>query len=309
MNNRSHNSTHPVTARSNRFHAAALSTAMTAALLASPLSQALEISPGDYEPLPDQLNLAILYLNTTSGKELYSDGKKVNDNFKLDTQVAIVRLLHNIDLANGVKMEPQVVIPSGSLKTSGDADVLGDASGLGDIIFGLPFKWTLEGDSKNVFALAPFVYAPTGNYDKDQALNMGENRWRFLLQSTYIHHFNSQWALDSAVDVSKTTTNSDFNGGQSDLKQATRYELQSYLRYDLGGGNLLGAGFGHIGGAEREVDGVNQDDALSTTYFRATLSYFVAPQWQLQGLVGKDVKVEEGIKQDFQGQLRITRVF
>ena len=281
---------------------------LSAALL-SPSALALEISPGDYEPLPDQLNLAILYLNTTSGSDLYSNGKKVSDDFKLETNVAIVRLLHNIDLANGVKMEPQVVIPYGSLTTSGAANVLGDADGLGDIIFGLPFKWTLAGDSKNVFALAPFVYAPTGAYDKDQALNMGDNRWRFLLQSTYIHHFNAQWALDSAIDVSKTTANDEFNGGQSTLKQSTRYELQSYLRYDLGGGSLLGAGFGHISGAERNVDGVDQNDALSTTYFRATLSHFVAPTWQLQGLLGKDVKVEEGIKQDFQGQLRITHVF
>lgn len=290
---------------STRFVSASL---LGAGLLASVATHALEITPGDYEPLPDQLNLAILYLNTTSGSDLYADGKKVSDNFTLDTQVSIVRLLHNIDLASGVKMEPQVVIPYGSLQTSGDANVLGDASGLGDIILGLPFKWTLDNSSKDVFALAPFVYTPTGQYDKNQALNMGENRWRFLMQSTFIHHFNSRWALDSAVDVSWVTANSDYNGS-SELKQGMRHELQSYLRYAINDKTLLGAGLGHVGGAEKTIDGIDQNDAMSTTYFRSTLSYFVAPQWQLQGLFGKDIKVKEGIKQDSQLQLRITRVF
>ncbi|WP_051218929.1 transporter [Oceanobacter kriegii] len=280
-----------------------------AGLLLSGLTQALEISVGDYEPLPDQLNLAIVYLNTTSSSSLYADGKEVDGDFQLDTNVALLRVLHNIELPNGVMMEPQVVIPYGSVSTSGDqGQALGDSDGLGDIVLGLPFKWTLDNGQKDVFALAPFVYVPTGDYDKDRAVNFGENRWRFLLQSTYIKHFNEKWALDSAVDVTYHTTNDSYMGN-SEEKKSLRYELQSYLRYAPSGKTMFGLGLGHINGAETEVDDVKQDNALATTYFRATASHFVAPDWQLQGLLGKDLKVEQGFKQGTQFQLRIVKVF
>lgn len=291
------------------YNAITLTGLLSAGLLYSVSTQALEISVGDYEPLPDQLNLAILYLNTTSGSDYYNKGKKVSDNFKLDTQVAIVRLLHNIELSNGVMMEPQIVVPYGSLTTSGEANVLGDADGQGDAILGLPFKWTLNTANKDVLALAPFLYTPSGNYDKSQELNMGENRWRLLLQSTYIRHFNAHWALDSAADASWYSANNDYQNGTSKLEQGMRYELQSYLRYKMDDNTMLGAGLGHIGGAERRINGVSQNDSQSTTYLRATISHFVAPQWQLQGLFGKDLEVKQGIKQDTQFQLRIVRVF
>nr|WP_247904284.1 phenylacetaldoxime dehydratase family protein [Pseudomonas syringae group genomosp. 3] len=197
----------------------------------------------------------------------------------------------------------------GHLKDDGEANSLGQTTGTGDLILGAPVKWTLSTAHKDVFSLAPYLYAPTGSYDNDDALNLGENRWRLLLQAAYIHHFNEKWALDTAADVSWFSHNTDYGPGSATLEQKTRYEYQAYLRYNLSPQTHFAFGGGYINGGENRVGGINQDDRLSTTYVRISATHMLTTSVQIQAVIGRDVEVEQGFMEKSRLNLRLAKLF
>lgn len=280
-----------------------------AALLLAALNapaQALEFSPGDYEMLPDGQNLFLTYLQYSHSDAYYAQDQRVDANYKLKSDVTLLRFIHAFRPADNISIEPQAIVPFGRADAYGDASGLGSSSGIGDAIIGIPVKITPNA-RQDVFALAPFIYLPTGVYDQDKALNLGENRWRFLLQGVWIHHFSPHWAFDTGADVSWVTKNDDYAG--QTLQQKPRYEYQAYLRYDFNPRTRVGFGGGWITGAESSLDGTPQHDRLNTTYARVSVAHFFTPSVQLLTVVGKDLKVEQRFKQDLNLTLRLGVLF
>lgn len=272
-------------------------------------AHALEITAGDYEPLPPGASALLLYFQHAQSSDFYQNGRKVSDRFKLRTDVSLLRYIHSFGLAENVVVEPQFILPYGHLHASGDASALGQTTGVGDLIVGAPVKWTLNTTNKDIFSLAPYLYLPTGSYDRDDALNLGENRWRVLLQAAYIHHFNAQWSLDTAADVSWVSHNHDYTSAGLTLKQQTRYEYQAYLRYNLSPFTHFGVGGGRIEGGRSTVESVGQDDRADTTYVRLMATHLFAPSWQAQIEVGRDIQVEQGFKEEARLNLRLAKLF
>ncbi|WP_103754230.1 transporter [Pseudomonas syringae] len=275
----------------------------------STVTHALEITAGDYEPLPVGMNALLVYAQHAESSDFYSNGQKVSDDFRLKTDVSLVRYIHSFALSNNAVIEPQFILPYGHLKAGGEANALGQTTGAGDLILGAPVKWTLATANKDVFSVAPYLYLPTGSYENDDTLNLGENRWRLLLQAAYIHHFNARWALDTAADVSWFSDNDDYGSGSDTLAQKTRYEYQAYLSYNVSPQTRFAVGGGHIDGGENRVGGVNQDDQLSTTYLRVSATHMLTPSIQVQAVLGRDVEVEEGFREKSRLNLRLAKLF
>ncbi|MCH7427878.1 transporter [Pseudomonas syringae] len=275
----------------------------------STVTHALEITAGDYEPLPVGMNALLVYAQHAESSDFYSNGQKVSDDFRLKTDVSLLRYIHSFALSNNAVIEPQFILPYGHLKAGGEANALGQTTGAGDLILGAPVKWTLATANKDVFSVAPYLYLPTGSYENDDTLNLGENRWRLLLQAAYIHHFNARWALDTAADVSWFSDNDDYGSGSDTLAQKTRYEYQAYLSYYVSPQTRFAVGGGHIDGGENRVGGVNQDDQLSTTYLRVSATHMLTPSIQVQAVLGRDVEVEEGFREKSRLNLRLAKLF
>ncbi|AAY35079.1 transporter [Pseudomonas syringae] len=275
----------------------------------STVTHALEITAGDYEPLPVGMNALLVYAQHAESSDFYSNGQKVSDDFRLKTDVSLLRYIHSFALSNNAVIEPQFILPYGHLKAGGEASALGQTTGAGDLILGAPVKWTLATANKDVFSVAPYLYLPTGSYENDDTLNLGENRWRLLLQAAYIHHFNARWALDTAADVSWFSDNDDYGSGSDTLAQKTRYEYQAYLSYNVSPQTRFAVGGGHIDGGENRVGGVNQDDQLSTTYLRVSATHMLTPSIQVQAVLGRDVEVEEGFREKSRLNLRLAKLF
>ncbi|PPS46294.1 phenol degradation protein meta [Pseudomonas syringae] len=275
----------------------------------STVTHALEITAGDYEPLPVGMNALLVYAQHAESSDFYSNGQKVSDDFRLKTDVSLLRYIHSFALSNNAVIEPQFILPYGHLKAGGEASALGQTTGAGDLILGAPVKWTLATANKDVFSVAPYLYLPTGSYENDGTLNLGENRWRLLLQAAYIHHFNARWALDTAADVSWFSDNDDYGSGSDTLAQKTRYEYQAYLSYNVSPQTRFAVGGGHIDGGENRVGGVNQDDQLSTTYLRVSATHMLTPSIQVQAVLGRDVEVEEGFQEKSRLNLRLAKLF
>lgn len=270
-------------------------------------SHALEVQPGDFEMLPDGKSLALLYYTYTQGDQLYQNADKVSDHAKLETDIGLLRYIHAIHPIENVSIEPQVILPFGKLRASQDLSALGNASGVGDVIVGMPIKWAPS--SANTLAIAPFVSIPSGSHHQDQALNLGENRWNATVQTAWIHHFNQHFTLENIFDAAFYTSNNRYTVADLKLDQKTKYEYQVYLRYKPSPATALGIGGGWIGGGETQLNHVSQNDKLNTTYAKLTASHFITPNFQTNLTIGRDLKIEQGVKQNLDMTLRFGYLF
>lgn len=272
-------------------------------------SQAIELAPGDFEPLPVGADALVIYYQHTDRSELYQNGHKVSDNAKLSSDVGILRYIHAVGVSENLTWQPQILLPFGYLNASGDVGGLGDAHGAGDPILAAPLFWKLPTANNDVFALAPYLSIPVGSYDKNDALNLGENRWRATLQAAYIHHFSAQWALDTIAEASWISDNDEYGATSAKLEENTRYEYQAAVRYNWTPSTTFAVGGGYVTGAATTVDSVDQHDGVSTSYARFTVTHFIEPSLQIQAQLGKDIEVEQGFKEGARLNLRILKVF
>ena len=268
----------------------------------------LEIAPGDYEPIPAGGSVLGLYAKYSDSHERYLQDKKLSSSSKLRTQVELLRFIHSVSIGQDTVLQPQFILPYGDLHASGDVRALGSHQGVGDLILGAPLL-TKVNHQQDIFSFGPYFYLPTGNYDHDKALNVGENRWRMLWQAGYIHHFTEHWAVDTAADVSWFTHNNRFGTTKETMREKPLYEYQAYLRYDYSPLSHIGAGLGYLSGGETSVAQANQHDTQRTLYLRASMSYLFTPRLQGLVVVGRDLHTESGFKQDKNITLRLATFF
>lgn len=286
-----------------------LALAAAAALLASP-AHAIDVDAGDYTALPAGTNLLLVYGQHATRDKLYSQGDQVPINAGLDSTVGILRGVHFMDVG-GYIVDPQFLLPFGRLKGKNDTAGLGSESGVGDLLLAATV-WLTKPGAKTHFGITPFLSLPVGDYDRNRALNLGENRWKFILGAGYITEIAPGWNLDVVGDFTifgKNDDASDGAGGRTDLKQKPLYQLQTHLRYNLSPTLDLRGGLFYTFGGETEVGGVDQDNRTATTKFNLGTAWFVAPTVQLLATYGRDIKAREGFKIDNEFHLRLLKIF
>lgn len=273
-------------------------------------AEALEVNPGDYEQFPSNATIGVLYYQYGQGNEAYVRGSKTTSDAKLDTNVGIIRLLHVYEIAPGVTVDPQFLLPVGAISTGGVLAPLGSPGGVGDIILATAFKFKLDTKFNDVFAITPYLIAPTGDYDATRSLNFGANRWQGVIQAAYVKHFDPAWSLDLIGDVAFYSDNTRYNSaGIGRLSQDPQFELQSYLRYKINPALEIGGGFGGKIGGNQSFQQVSLRNSQGTTYGRLAVAYFPEPTFQVQAMIGQDLTVENGTKQATFVQLRLAKVF
>ncbi len=283
-----------------------LGTAMAAVSLQA---SAVTVDAGDYTRLPDGTNLAVLYMQHTTGSDLYVNGDKVSENADLDVNVSILRGVRFMDVGN-FTVAPQFLLPIGEVKTGGDLAGLESTNGIGDLIFAPTFHMIQDPERKKSFAFTPWLYMPTGNYDHDNAINaLGENRWKLALQLGYITPINDKWTLDLIGDVMLFGENDDFSPAGLSLKQDPLYEVQTHLRYSISPTTYFAGMVSHSWGGETEIEGVDQDNRQQRTKALLTVGHFLSPTWQVVASYGQDIEVEDGVKEDHRFNLRLLKVF
>ena len=296
-------------------------TAITApvALLATLLTgapepaSALDVDPGDYAAAPPGTNLALAYGLFAWKDEFHTkSGDKVG-NSEVDTQVGILRLVHYTDMW-GITADPQIFFPYGwvnNAKLGGDN--LNSADGFGDIILASTFWPVNQPDKKRWVGITPFLYVPTGNYRNKQPLNLGENRYKLVLQAGYVQGFqalNSDWMLDLIVDTTWYGDNDSAgaNGTQT-LSQDNSYQTQAWLRYYINQNWDIGVGYSGTYGGEQKIAGDKNGASTEEQQVRAITQYFIRPDLQLQATVRTDVWSEGGFNETFGLNIRLMKVF
>lgn len=272
-------------------------------------AHAVDIDPGDWTAPPVGSNLLLLYAQHANRNALYADGR-ATPNAKLGSDVLVLRYVRPIDVS-GYVVAPQVLLPSASLNAGGVVDSLGKASGVSDLILASPI-WFKKADavSRNSFAFAPYLFLPTGEYEKGRALNIGENRWRAVLQFGGAYQIAKNVDLEGSIDAMIFGKNKDYGAkGTDTLKQKPLYQLQGSVNWHHSPGTVLALGLSHAFGGVQKVNSVSLGNDIATTKMVLTASTFVTPSVQLMVSAGRDLKVENGFKESGRLNLRLLKVF
>ncbi|MBT9507249.1 transporter, partial [Rhodoferax sp.] len=225
------------------------------------------------------------------------------NNAQLQSDVEILRYVHWTSFA-GHPAALEVLLPYAQLKSDGNLSSMGSASGSGDLILVAPV-WLIDNKAdRESFAVAPYIFLPTGSYDKNRALNVGENRTRYDLQLGYMHGIGNAFDIELAGDVMYFEKNAD-----TSLNQNLLYQVQGYLSYQWTPETKLALGLSHSIGGETSINGVNQNDQINTTKTMFTVSTFVDQRNQLLFSYGKDISVANGLKEDSRFNFRLLHVF
>ncbi len=290
-----------------------LTTRMKAGLLCAALgltslpAAAIDVDAGDYTALPAGTNLGVLYYQHTEDNKIMSNGHQVaGGTLKSDT--GILRGVHYMDIG-GFIVDPQFLLPFGNVRWSDNLQALGSSGGTADLILAATVWLVNNPDKKTYFGVTPYVFVPTGSYNRDRALNLGENRWKGTLQAGFITPLVGNLVLDLIADVTVFGDNKDYGPGGATLKQDPLVEGQVWLRYNATQSLDVRVGFAESYGGRTTVNGVSQQNRTNTNKFSVGFAWFPAPTWQVLGIYGQDISVQNGPKEDNHFKLRLLKVF
>lgn len=295
--------------RKENVGAVSIAALLVAASMAFPRpAAALDVDAGDYQPAPPGTNLIINYgLFGWRNHFETKSGNKVSQS-NLNSQVGILRLVHYFDI--GITIDPQIFIIYGSLnnaKLGGDS--LSSSSGLADTIIASTFWFVNDDQAQRYFGITPFLFLPTGTYRDGQPINLGENRYKGVLQAGYVEHFGD-WIVDGILDTTFYGDNEDAGGdGNSTLRQDNSYQAQAWLRYKIDPTLTVGGGWSGTWGGEQKVGG--DDNGLSTEVqqLRAIAQWWPQPNIQLQAIARTDVWAEGGFREALGLQFKLLYLF
>lgn len=271
-------------------------------------ASAFDVDAGDYTALPAGTNLAAVYYQHASRDALYAGGNKLPGSNRLDSDVGILRGVHYLSVG-GFIIDPQFLLPFGSLKGKDSLAGLGQETGVGDLVLASTLWLVNNPETSTYFGITPFLQLPTGDYDKNRVLNLGENRWRLTLQGGYITRLADKLLLDVIGDVTVYGKNDAFGPGAAKMTQKAQYQLQTHLRYNLSPSWDVRLGLSHVAGGETEVNDVAQNDRQRTTKFTVGSAYFITPTLQVLANYGRDVSVENGFREENRLNLRLLTLF
>lgn len=282
--------------------------AAVAVTFASQQACAVSVDAGDYDYVPAGTRLGLLYYQYSSGDTLYAGGHRVSDNAGVRAQVGILRAVKYVDIG-GITVAPQFLLPFGSVQTAGDLGGASVRNGVGDLILASTV-FLYKDERRRVLGVTPWLWLPTGQYDRHRTLNpFGENRWKFALQAAGVLPLGESFTLDLVGDVQFYGDNRDFGPGSQTLSQRRSWDLQSHLRYHLSPATAFSVSLSQLSGGETEVDGVAQNDRQRRSRASIGASHFFAPGWQVLGSLGKDLTVDNGVREDVRVNLRLLNVF
>ncbi|MNI49923.1 hypothetical protein D3C73_1045620 [compost metagenome] len=240
----------------------------------------------------------------------YQKGDKARAESKSD--IGIARFIHYTDIA-GLRATPQVVIPFGSVRNTqiGDAH-LNNASGFADPIIASAF-WLInqpeQGISGRYLAVTPFIYLPLGQYDKNDAVNLGENRFKYDLQLAWVQPLYGKLGFEFYQDAIWYGDNDEAGTGNQTLSQDTSYQTQVNLRYDLNAKQRIALGYAANYGGDQSLDGIQLEQNMEKQQARFEFQQMINSKTQLSAQLVSDTQVESGFKKDLGLNFRLFYIF
>lgn len=275
-----------------------------------PEAHAVTVDAGDYVYVPDRTGLSLLYLQHFEAKGLYVKGKRVSNDASLSGDVGIFRMAEYFDIFDHHSITLEFIQPFGKFNTGGSLSGVGVTNGIGDLILAAPVHFVRDPTGREQFSISPYLWLPTGNYDRNNAINpLGENRWKWALQFGSTNKVSEKVSLEFVGDVRWHGKNSDFGPAGGSMQQKPLFEFQTHVRYLFTPGTFLAGMVSHIWAGETRVNGIDQADQQSQTKTLITVGHMILPDFQILASVGKDLSVRTGLKEEGRFNIRFLKLF
>ncbi len=115
---------------------------------------------------------------------------------------------------------------------------------------------------ENVSGISVQIIAPTGDYDPNELINIGSNRWAFKTQWGFARNIN-KWVVESYIGMWIFTNNSNFLNG-NELSQKPLYTFKVHIIRELQKKMWLALNLGYGIGGKTELNGSPRDTEIST---------------------------------------------
>ncbi len=178
-----------------------------------------------------------------------------------------------------------------------------NASGMGDLRVGNAFWFHIDRPNRTYGLISFFASFPTGEYNTSSALNVGENRTRYVLSAGWMQPIGGKWLIDIAPEVAIYGEDDRYLGTRI-RTQDTSYALTSYLRYRQSDVLQFYGGAQINRGGATQVGGIQTTGAPDNTRLYLGTMLFTSPKQQWQLRYSKDVQIENGLRSDGEISLR-----
>ncbi len=278
-----------------------VATAATA-YLATTVS-AIDDGPRMYWNLPKDLNVIQTYAWSVHGNSVSPSGALYNPNAIVDMDILLFGYNRTFDMFGHTGIFT-AVIPAGNAQASVattipvagiDLPILKKESsrGIGDIylqgtfnIFGGPalgMEEFMTAKQSTLVSLLIGVSTPTGQYDNDQSVNMGLNRWAGRIALPFVQTLGA-WKPGSITTL-EILPGAWFYGDNNDvagkrLEQDPLYTIETHLTQDLTPAAFVSLDYMYQTGGETTLDGVNQDNNQNVDTAGLSLGYMLNPATQ-----------------------------
>ncbi|RTY59576.1 transporter [Pseudomonas veronii] len=285
---------------------------MALALSCAPV-WAVDVNVGDYTALPAGTDVAAWYQQFGRSERYNPDGADASRRqTSLNSNISILRLIHFTQIGV-ITVDPQILLPFGHVYNARiGGHSLGSASGLADPIVGATF-WLVNqpqaGVSGRYFGITPLLYLPWGNYDRHDALNLGENRYKGDLQLGWVEPLWGKLGMELYGDAVVYGHNTNAGSGQQTLKQDPTYQLQGNLRYDFSTSQRVALGYSASTGGKQYLDGDYTGQKTEVQQVRLEFQQMVGPTVQLSAQLTHDVRTVGGFQEDAGINLRALLLF
>jgi len=266
-------------------------------------ASAQELEPRAYSPNPVGITFAGVAYSHSDGDIAFDPSSLLQDvHASLDAgAIAFGRTfgLFNRSASFGIAVPYVTGDVSGSVGTM-SREVT--RSGLGDTrlrlavnLFGVPAMTLQEFARREVgpsLGASLVVSTPTGQYDSDRLINIGNHRWAFKPELGFSYPVG-KWLFDTYAGVWLFTDNDEYFQGTRKSQDPLR-TFQAHVSYTMRRNFWLAADATYYAGGSTEVDGVAQPNRQSNTRAGLTMSIPLTQQQSLKVTWSEGTTVRAG---------------
>ena len=225
----------------------------------SNITFAIDLQPGEIKAPAGSFNAAQMSYVYVEKGDKYTHGSKTSSTSNINQNAFLLRLSHAFE----INQIPAIVYAASTINHLENRDVPNAANtnsnGIGDttLVFAL---WPYVDRAKEEYlGLATYLTLPTGEYDKNSAVNIGSNVYQTAFQAGYQRKLidNVNWM--SALDVVLAGDNKQFLGNKK-LEKDPLYNFQTGLQYVFNPTYSASVGYFYTVGGESTVDGADRGD-------------------------------------------------
>jgi hypothetical protein len=224
------------------------------------IALAIDLQPGEIKAPSGRFNAAqISYLYVEKGDK-YTHGIKTSNTSNINQNAMLFRLGHAFE----INQIPAYIYAQTSYNHMENKNLPNnipntDSNGIGDTTIAFALWPYANREKDEYFGIAGYVSLPTGDYDRNRAINSGLNIFQTALQAGYQTKISNNINWMTALDTILSTDNSQYLGNNK-LEKDLIYNFQTGLQYVFNPTYSVSASYFYTVGGESNINGQDMGD-------------------------------------------------